>query len=133
MPQDQFVKVGHIRTRFWQVGEAGSVVVLLHGIACSVTEWERNIEVLAERHRVYAIDLLGFGLTDKPDNEAYSLRNLARFVLDFMQQADIARAHLCGNSLGGRLTLMCADMAPERVISALLVDPGRNRAARNVI
>ena len=40
-----------------------------------------------------------------------------------MQQAGIDRAHLCGNSLGGRLTLMCADMAPDRVISALLVDP----------
>ena len=66
LPQDQYVQVGRIRTRFWQMGTQGSVVLLLHGIACSVLEWQRNIEALAVHHRVFAVDLLGFGLTDKP-------------------------------------------------------------------
>lgn len=123
MLQDEFIKVGHINTRYWKAGEAGSAVVLIHGIACSVQEWERNIAALATQHRVFAIDLLGFGLTDKPAHEDYSLTRLARFVLDFMTAQDLTQAHLCGNSLGGRLALMCAAMEPQRVLSTLLLDP----------
>lgn len=123
MPTDQFAQVGTARTRYWKAGTTGSAVLLLHGIGCSVIEWQRNIDVLAQRHQVYALDLLGYGLSDKPEDETYSLRRLAQFVLDFMQGRGIAAAHLVGNSLGGRLALECAAIAPARVLSMLLVDP----------
>ena len=123
MLEDQFTEVGSIRTRYWEAGISGSAVLLLHGIGCSVHEWESNIEVLAARHRVFALDLLGFGLTDKPAHEDYSLRRLARFILDFMNVKGLTQAHLAGNSLGGRLALECAAIAPQRVTSLLLVDP----------
>lgn len=123
MPEDRFIKVGPISTRYWELGAQGSAVVLLHGISCSVLEWQHNIEALATRHRVFAIDLLGFGLTDKPADEPYGIRRLAQFVLDFMSAQQVTRAHLAGNSLGGRLALDCAIAAPERVASLLLVDP----------
>lgn len=123
MPTDQFVHVGSAKTRYWQAGTTGSAVLLLHGIGCSVIEWQRNIDVLAQRHRVYALDLLGYGLSDKPEDETYSLRRLAQFVLDFMQGQGIGAAHLVGNSLGGRLALECAAIAPAQVLSMLLVDP----------
>jgi pimeloyl-ACP methyl ester carboxylesterase len=120
---DQFIDVGSIKTRYWQAGREGSCVLLLHGIGCSVLEWERNIEALAVRHRVFALDLLGFGLTDKPSDDTYSLRRLAQFVLDFMTAKALSQAHIAGNSLGGRLALECASIAPQRVASLLLVDP----------
>jgi pimeloyl-ACP methyl ester carboxylesterase len=123
MPIDQFVQVGPARVRYWQAGSTGSAVLLLHGIGCSVLEWQRNIDVLAQRHQVFALDLLGYGLSDKPEDESYSLRRLAQFVLDFMQVQGLAAAHLAGNSLGGRLALECAAMAPAHVLSMLLVDP----------
>lgn len=123
MLTDQFIDVGSIKTRYWQAGSDGSSVLLLHGIGCSVLEWERNIEALAARHRVFALDLLGFGLTDKPADETYTLRRLAQFVLEFMTAKAIARAHIAGNSLGGRLALECAAVAAQRVASLLLVDP----------
>ncbi|MEP6722876.1 MAG: alpha/beta fold hydrolase [Variovorax sp.] len=123
MIQDQFTEVNSIRTRYREAGTSGSAVLLLHGIGCSVLEWESNIEALAMRHRVFALDLVGFGLSAKPADRTYSLRHLARFVLDFMKVKGIARAHIAGNSLGGRLALECAAMAPEQVASLLLVDP----------
>ena len=64
--EDRYVEVGGVRTRFWQAGSQGSPVILLHGIGCSVMEWEANIAALTARHRVYAVDLLGYGLTAKP-------------------------------------------------------------------
>ncbi len=123
MLQDQFIQLGDVRTRYWQAGTTGSHVILLHGIACSVLEWQHNIEALAAHHRVLAVDLLGFGLTDKPANETYSLRNLAQFILDFMTAKGLKQAHLAGNSLGARLALECAIIDPSRVTSLLLVDP----------
>lgn len=123
MLKDQFIDIGAIKTRYWQAGSNGSAVVLLHGIACSVLEWQNNVEALAAKHRVFAVDLLGFGLTDKPEDETYTIRRLARFVLDFMSALGIDKAHLAGNSLGGRIALDCALIAAERVESLLLVDP----------
>jgi pimeloyl-ACP methyl ester carboxylesterase len=123
MLTDRFIEVGPIKTRYWEAGTAGSPVLLLHGIGCSVLEWERNIEALAARHRVFAFDLLGFGLTAKPEGETYSIRRLAQFVLDFMKAKAVPQAHLAGNSLGGRLALECATIAPQQITSLLLVDP----------
>jgi pimeloyl-ACP methyl ester carboxylesterase len=123
MLEDQFVDIKGIRTRYWQTGDRGSPVVLLHGIGCSVLEWERNMAALARSHQVFALDLLGFGLTDKPADESYSLRRLAQFVLDFMSAKQLSSAHLAGNSLGGRLALECVLIDASRVSSLLLVDP----------
>ncbi len=121
--EDRFVQVGKVRARYWQAGDSGSAVVLLHGIGCSVLEWRSNIADLARHHRVFALDLLGYGLTDKPQDVSYSLPNLAQFILDFMSTQGIERAHLAGNSLGGRLALECAQRSPARVTSMVLADP----------
>lgn len=123
MLENRFVRVGAFNTRYWQAGTQGSAVLLLHGIGCSVLEWERNVAALATQHRVFAVDLLGFGLTDKPADETYSIKRLAQFALDFLTVLQITRAHMVGNSLGGRLALECARIAPERVASMILVDP----------
>ena len=82
--QDRFVDVSGVRTRYWKVGDSGSAVVLLAGIGCSVSEWRTNIGALSQSQRIYALDMLGAGLTDKPDGDRYSLAQLARFTLDFM-------------------------------------------------
>lgn len=121
--EDRYVNIGGIQTRYWQAGSQGSAVILLHGISCSVLEWERNIAALAARHRVFAVDLLGYGLTDKPPGEIYTIPRLAQFTLDFLSAHEISRAHFAGNSLGGRLVLECALMDPERVASMVLVAP----------
>ena len=121
--KDQFVRVGNINTRYWQAGASGSAVILLHGIGCSVLEWQSNLAALAAHHRVFAIDLLGFGLSDKPQDETYGMRRLAQFTLDFLATQGVARAHFAGNSMGGRIALECALIAPERVASMLLAAP----------
>ena len=63
-----------------------------------------NINVLAETHQVYALDMVGFGKTDKPE-VAYSFPYLAQFVHDFMEIQGITKAIIVGFSLGGGVTL----------------------------
>jgi pimeloyl-ACP methyl ester carboxylesterase len=67
MPQDRDIKIGNINTRYWAEGDNGSNVILIHGLGASVDIWMHNILAIAERHRVYAPDLVGFGRSDKPD------------------------------------------------------------------
>jgi pimeloyl-ACP methyl ester carboxylesterase len=123
MFEDKYITVAGVKTRYWQAGERGSLVLFIHGITRSVEDWQLNIADLATRHRVFALDVLGFGRTDKPTDEAYTIGRLARFVLDFMTAVKIPQAHLIGNSMGGTLALECAAQAPERVLSLVLVDP----------
>jgi pimeloyl-ACP methyl ester carboxylesterase len=98
-------------------------VVCLHGIGCSVLEWEHCIHALATRHRVYALDLLGCGLTAKPGDVTYDVATLARFALGFMDAMGLDLASLVGNSLGARVAMECAAVAPQRVRSLVLSAP----------
>ena len=63
-----------------------SPVILLGGIGCSVIEWENNIGALARQRKVYALDMLGDGLTDKPQGDRYALKDRAKFTCDFLQE-----------------------------------------------
>jgi pimeloyl-ACP methyl ester carboxylesterase len=122
-PEDCFVDVNGVRARYWKAGETGPAILLLAGIGCSVEEWQHNIGAFAQSNRPYALDMLGGGLTDKPDGDCYSIADLARFTLDFLSAVGEQRAHIIGNSLGGRIALECARLAPDRVASMVLVAP----------
>lgn len=63
---DKYVKVDGVKTRYWSLGDQGNPVVLIHGIGGFVENWGPNVAALAQRHRVYALDLVGFGRSDKP-------------------------------------------------------------------
>ena len=120
-PQDRYVQVGQINTRYWTSGDKGTTVILLHGIGSSVETWAYNISVLAQHHRVYAVDLVGAGRSDKPP-ATYSLTYLAQFVKDFMDALSIECASLIGNSLGGGVVLEFALNFPGKVEKLVLVN-----------
>ncbi len=83
--------------------------------------WAYNISVLAQHHRVYAVDLVGAGRSDKPP-ATYSLTYLAQFVKDFMDALSIECASLIGNSLGGGVVLEFALNFPGKVEKLVLVN-----------
>lgn len=109
--------------RYWTQGDTGSTVLLLHGISCSVLEWEHTIAALATQHRVIALDLLGCGLSDKPLDADYDMLSQAKFVFAFMDAMGLNAVSMVGNSMGGCIALECAAMVPERVTSLVLSAP----------
>lgn len=113
-PRDHYTRVGAVTTRYWVEGE-GSPVLLLHGLGGFVETWLLNFDALAAEHRVYAVDYLGDGMTDKPLSVSYHLSELARFVKDFMVLLEIERAHVVGQSLGGGIALQMALQYPSFV------------------
>ena len=123
-PQDRYIKVGKINTRYWAEGSQGSPVLFIHGIGQYIESWLPSFGVLAEKYRVYAVDLLGHGRTDKPLDVSYKVADLAQFVKDFMATLGIERAHVVGHSLGGAISLQLALMQPSAVDKLVLVNSG---------
>eukprot|EP00884_Botryococcus_braunii_P017488 jgi/Botrbrau1/4422/Bobra.0348s0012.1 len=63
----------------------GKPVVLVHGFGASIGHWRKNIPMLAQTHKVYALDLLGFGMSDKPP-VAYTMELWQEQVTDFLAE-----------------------------------------------
>jgi len=120
-PEDRFIKVGNINTHYWAVGDKGSTVVLVHGLGGFAENWVHNVDALAEQHRVYVPDLVGFGRSDKTPL-IHDMNVLEKFISDFMETMNIEKASLVGNSLGGGLVLQFALDYPEKVEKLVLAD-----------
>jgi pimeloyl-ACP methyl ester carboxylesterase len=121
VPEDRYLLVAGINTRYWQMGNAGSYIILLHGGNGSIEFWVYNIAVLAQHHRVYAFDMVGSGKSDYPAAD-YSLTYQAEFLKSFMSALSIESATLIGNSMGGAVALQFTRFYPDRVDRLVLVD-----------
>lgn len=116
-----FLSIDGVRVRYVDEG-TGSPVVLVHGFASSLETWTAVIPQLVEHgHRVIALDLRGFGWTDRPPGD-YSSEAQARLVLGLMDQLGVERAAVVGHSYGAGVTLRLALIAPERVTRIALYD-----------
>jgi pimeloyl-ACP methyl ester carboxylesterase len=118
--QDQYVKVSSVNIRYWQAGDLGNTVILLHGGGGYIELWKHNIFELAKHHRVYAFDMVGAGRSDKPDTD-YTCDFMAQFTRDFMKALDISKASLIGTSAGGKVALTFTLNFPELVDRLVLV------------
>ena len=122
IPADRFVRVGGQLVHTEQAG-AGEAVVLLHGFGGSTYSWREVMPELARSYRVVAIDLNGFGYTERPKSrESYTREGQGKLVLGVLDALGIDRAHVFGHSYGGGLTLYLASRHPERFLSMVLVD-----------
>ena len=99
---------------------SGPPVILIHGHSSSWRCWRETILALSPHFTVYAIDLLGFGDSDKPGYD-YTIENFARLVKGFIEAAGITRASLVGHSMGGTTAICMAIRYPDLVGSVVLV------------
>ena len=87
--------------------EAGSgpPLVAIHGLGATKGSFLPTVAALSDRYRVIAVDLPGFGDSEKPIGASYDARFFARAVVALLDALELDRAHLIGNSLGGRVAL----------------------------
>jgi pimeloyl-ACP methyl ester carboxylesterase len=111
----RMIDAGGVPTRILTAG-SGSPLLLLHGTGGHVEAWAKNVSVLARRHRVIAVDMVGHGLSGKPDI-AYNPPDYAGHVRSVMDALQIESAHFAGVSLGAWVASWLALESPERVLS----------------
>ena len=110
---------GH--TIFYTVKGEGKPLLLIHGYGAGMWVWEKQIEALSQSYRVYALDLIGHGYSDRP-KIPYSPETYIHFLRDFMERVGIEKATLIGNSMGGGIAWAMAILFPERVDRLILIN-----------
>ena len=117
------VELSGRRVSTLSMGE-GHDVLCIHGLgATKASFFDTAAALTASGHRVHAIDLPGFGSSSKPALAPYSAQWFAETVRDVMDELDVHRAHLVGNSMGGRVALEVGLRWPERVDGLALLCP----------
>ncbi len=121
-PIFQFAVVDGLRVRYATRGASEGISVLfLHGFGGDLDNWLFNIDAIGERASVVALDLPGHGQSDVK-LPGHDLASLARFVVRFMDELQLKRAHLVGHSMGAAVAATMALDTPERVESLTLID-----------
>jgi pimeloyl-ACP methyl ester carboxylesterase len=111
--------------RYQSVGETGPAILCVHGFGASSDHWRKNLPELSLHHRVYAIDLIGFGGSAKPAPHLeieYCFETWAQQILDFCEEVVGAPAFLVGNSIGCIAALQAAVTTPDRVRGVVMID-----------
>jgi pimeloyl-ACP methyl ester carboxylesterase len=117
------VKAGKARISTLTAGDGIETVILIHGLGSDKTSFYETVSALTPEYTVHAIDLPGFGSSSKPLRAPYDAAWFARAVCRFMDTQGIQRAHLVGNSLGGRVAIEVGLQSPDRVQSLSLLCP----------
>ena len=106
---------------FYVVKGEGDLLLLIHGYGAGSWVWEKQIDILSKNYRVYALDIIGYGYSDRPRIE-YTPETYIHFLRDFMDGLGIERATLIGNSMGGGIAWAMAALFPKRVKRLILID-----------
>ncbi len=105
------------------VGTGPQTLILIHGLASNLGFWRYNIPALAEHYRVIAIDLPGYGRSEKSAEYDYSLSFQAATIRDLIDELGLEHVTLVGQSMGGQIAMITALQYPEAVDRLVLVDP----------
>lgn len=116
----QELDVGGHRIRCVDLGTGRTPVVLLHGTASSLEMWGHTVPALAERHRVIALDMPGFGYSSRPE-VPLTPTFMAQAVRQTLEVLEAGTVHLVGLSLGGAVALRLGLDHPGEVATLTLV------------
>ena len=104
-------------------GTGPETIVCVHGLGGTKASFLPTVNALADHYRVVAIDLPGFGESDKPIGAAYDAPWFARSVLAAMDALGVEHAHIAGNSMGGRVAIEAGLTDRDRIGGLLLLSP----------
>jgi pimeloyl-ACP methyl ester carboxylesterase len=117
-----FVEIDGMKVHFQEFGVTNDpVMLLIHGFTASTYVWKTVAPVFSEQgYRVIAVDLIGFGFSEKPAWFDYSIASQSRMILRFMNRLGIGKATLVGSSFGGAVSSWFTLDNPERVEKLVL-------------
>ena len=128
-----FAQVDGARVHYQEFGEISNpTLILIHGYTASLYVWKTVAPMLAdEGFHVVAVDLLGFGYSEKPSWFDYAITSQARIVARLMNLLGIGRATIIGSSYGGAVAATLALDYTERVEKLVLIDTVCNDTLKN--
>ena len=100
------------------------VLLLIHGLGCSLKYWACLFAAQElSPYRIIALDLPGFGLSEKPDAFDYRFESQAELIFDLLDALRIEKCSLIGHSMGGAIAIIMALQRPERLRQLIAIEP----------
>lgn len=121
-PASHQIKVSGLNLHYLRKGK-GETVVLLHGIGASTYTWRFLLEALAQDFDVIALDLPGFGNSDKPLDFNYGLDGYTELVDAFLTRLEIGPYYIVGSSMGATIALNLLRSTPHKIIRTVALAP----------
>ena len=131
-PSRREVPVGGHPIRYGVAGEVGEPVVMVHGLSGSTRWWARNVPTLARHHRLYLVDLPGFGAMRRLGRQ-FVLAEADTWLSEWMRAVGLERAHLVGHSMGGYVATRLAAGRPGLVGRLVLVAPAGTPTGHSIL
>jgi pimeloyl-ACP methyl ester carboxylesterase len=120
-PGERDTVVNGVRWRSREVQGSGLPVLYVHGLLSTSASWKRALVPASGGHPAVAVDLPGFGLSDRPWPYDYTVGGQAEALVRYLDARGFDRVVLVGNSLGGAVCLLVAAARPSRVEALVLV------------
>lgn len=117
----KYVMVDKIKLHYLEAGEK-EVVLMLHGFPTSAYLWRNIIPKISETHRAIALDLPGYGKSDKPLDPSYSFNFYNELLTKFLNQVQADKIHLVMHDLGGPVGLLWAVKNQDRIRSLVFLN-----------
>lgn len=120
--EEKFLQIDGHKIRYLESGNSKNTLVLLHGLGASAERWLNVIPLFSKEYTVIVPDLIGFGLSDKPQVD-YTPEYFTDFLEQFFAQTGIVRPNLIGSSLGGQIAANYTSLHTEEIEKLILVSP----------
>lgn len=118
----RYATINDARIAYRKLGNGDETLLLIHGFMGSSYDFNKIMPRLAEAYTVYAIDQIGFGLSDKSLELDYSKANSAVLAGALMQELGVEKYHLLGHSMGGEVAMRLTLDSPDRINKLILLD-----------
>jgi 2-hydroxy-6-oxonona-2,4-dienedioate hydrolase len=118
----KFTKIDNLVVRYLDKNKSGIPLLLLHGLGGSIESWSKNINFLSTKFRIIALDLPGFGLSDKP-KISYTIKFYVNFLEKFIKSIKLSHLFIIGSSLGGHIAVEFTLKNRKMVHKLILISP----------
>lgn len=120
---ERYTEIQGVKICYLEWGASNpEAMVFIHGLSGNVQNWWDQFEDFRDQYRVIVPDLPGHGKSAKPEEFDYSVPDFANIVIQLMDQLNIKKAHIIGNSMGGAIAGYLAIHYPDRVNRLVLSD-----------
>ncbi|MEH7415613.1 alpha/beta hydrolase [Neobacillus drentensis] len=116
-----YLQIGNINLYCEYLLDDKPPILLIHGFASSTYTFRRIIPLLQKKFSIIAVDLPGFGKSEKSTSFVYSFENYAKLMIECIHRFGFANTHIVAHSMGGQIALNMARIAPEKINKLILL------------
>ncbi|MGD1839510.1 MAG: alpha/beta fold hydrolase [Thermonemataceae bacterium] len=116
------IKIDQTEIAYVEEGKGKNTLLFVHGLGSYLPAWKKNISTLKEDYHCIAIDLPGYGKSDK-NLEQFTLAQYAKYINQFIKLKKLKRVHLVGHSMGGQIAMTYAIKYPKTLKRLILLAP----------